>query len=173
MATYLTRHGETNFNKSNLIQGHSKDSILTPKGKEQILSLANDLRNRIFDVIYVSDLPRTIECANILEQELNWKNIIRTVFLREQQQGLFEGLPYNFSDFQILKKHERLNDKTYKKLIEQYQAESIHLFKKRIQAFFKDIDSTKENLCITHGGVISIITKKDNIKNGRIYLLNN
>lgn len=86
---YIVRHGETEWNVKNIIQGQS-NSNLTEKGIEQARKTGDDLKDINFDAIFSSDSTRTHNTAEIikLEREL----IIETShLLRERNFGKFEG----------------------------------------------------------------------------------
>ncbi|MGD1823252.1 MAG: histidine phosphatase family protein [Pleomorphochaeta sp.] len=74
MKIYITRHGQTDFNKENKVCGLS-DIDLNEKGKEQALYLRdNIIKNELtFDTIYVSPLKRAKQTAQPIEQYLNKK----------------------------------------------------------------------------------------------------
>ena len=63
---YLVRHGETEWNRSGRIQGHS-DVPLSEHGKSQMNMLAKRLADRRFSAVYTSDLSRAIESAETIE----------------------------------------------------------------------------------------------------------
>lgn len=48
---YIVRHGQTEWNKKGIIQGHS-DSPLTKEGKEKAKLLAGNLNDIKFDYIF-------------------------------------------------------------------------------------------------------------------------
>ncbi|MEK1831722.1 histidine phosphatase family protein [Priestia megaterium] len=59
---YLIRHGQTDWNKNKLIQGHA-DIPLNEAGKQQAKRVAERFRDIHIDVIYTSDLLRAQETA--------------------------------------------------------------------------------------------------------------
>lgn len=66
MEIYMTRHGETLWNKQRRMQGR-KDSLLTEKGKADAKRLKKRLETLNFDGIYASPLGRAMETAEILK----------------------------------------------------------------------------------------------------------
>jgi len=58
---YLTRHGETDYNKKGYLQGSSIDSSLNELGKKQADLFFEAYKHRSFDKIYTSVLKRSIE----------------------------------------------------------------------------------------------------------------
>lgn len=86
---YIVRHGETEWNVKNIIQGQS-NSNLTEKGIEQAKKAGHELKDINFDAIFSSDSTRAHNTAKIikLEREL----LIETShLLRERNFGNFEG----------------------------------------------------------------------------------
>ena len=72
---YIIRHGETNWNKEEIIQGH-KNSKLSKKGKQQARNVGKKLRDYEFDVIYSSDLNRALDTASYINKYHNQVIII-------------------------------------------------------------------------------------------------
>ena len=81
---YLTRHGETDYNKQKIVQGSGINSDLNDTGKDQALRFYQAYKNVPFDAVYVSELKRTHQTvahfANTHKQptimpefnEINW-----------------------------------------------------------------------------------------------------
>ena len=66
MRLYLVRHGETEYNKTGRVQGHS-EVPLNETGAEQVACLARRLAgDGLIDHIYASDLRRTAMSAEII-----------------------------------------------------------------------------------------------------------
>ena len=87
---YLTRHGETEWNKIRRMQGH-KDSPLTELGRKQAAWLAERLGNKMFSHIYTSPLGRAKETATIINKTLN-TILIEDNRLKEIDLGNWEGM---------------------------------------------------------------------------------
>ena len=77
--TYFV-HGTSIHNKKGTAAGW-QGSKLTRKGKRQAKKLGELVRNKIFDVIFCSDLNRAVETANLAFSEKNF--IIQDKRLRE------------------------------------------------------------------------------------------
>lgn len=56
---YIVRHGETDFNKQNLIQGRSIDASLNALGHRQAQAFYDYYKHTKFDKVYTSSLHRT------------------------------------------------------------------------------------------------------------------
>lgn len=88
----VIRHGETEWNVANRVQGHG-DSRLTAAGRAQARSLARRLASEHFDLLVSSDLGRALETAQPLA-EASGHAIRRDPRLRERSFGAGEGLSY-------------------------------------------------------------------------------
>jgi broad specificity phosphatase PhoE len=56
---YLIRHGQTEYNLQNIVQGSGVDTDLNEKGRAQALAFFNHYRDIPFDKIYTSSLKRS------------------------------------------------------------------------------------------------------------------
>lgn len=56
---YVVRHGQTDFNLNNIVQGSGVDSDLNTRGQEQALAFYRAYRQVPFDKVYTSALKRT------------------------------------------------------------------------------------------------------------------
>jgi 2,3-bisphosphoglycerate-dependent phosphoglycerate mutase len=87
----LTRHGETEENKHDIIAGW-KPGRLSPKGKKQIARLAGQLRNAPIDAILSSDLKRCKDTVAAINKYHN-APVRYLKSLRELGGGVFDGKP--------------------------------------------------------------------------------
>ena len=86
----LVRHGETGWNRSGRIQGHT-DVPLNEHGSQQMTMLAKRLAGCNFSTVYASDLSRATESAGTIVE--GREASIRTDSdLREFSYGEWEGL---------------------------------------------------------------------------------
>jgi probable phosphoglycerate mutase len=98
LTLYFCRHGETEANVQKRFQGWSKDTPLTPKGREQSGIIARSLRAAAPDfrnLVYVSSpLPRACATMEIILGELDLpKDGYRTDSrLQEINLGIWDGL---------------------------------------------------------------------------------
>ena len=103
---YITRHGQTELNKKNILQGRS-DHPLNDEGRRQAAALHDSFakNNITFLYVYSSPLIRAAETAKIIS---GCSSIITDERLTEMDYGPYEGtdltnLPpeivYFFSDF--------------------------------------------------------------------------
>ena len=89
-AWYLVRHGETSWNRSGRIQGHT-DVPLNEHGRQQMTMLAKRLAGCSFSAVYASDLSRATRSAEMIvkgHQAPIWTDSD----LREFSYGEWEGL---------------------------------------------------------------------------------
>ena len=86
---FLIRHGETEWNRQNRLQGNS-DINLSPEGFHQAIMLAEHAPFQHVDAIYSSDLTRALATANILAEKFDLT--VKTMpALRETNFGDWEG----------------------------------------------------------------------------------
>jgi len=87
---YLFRHGETNWNRDNLIQGVS-DIPLNETGFGQARELAEALVGKGLQVLISSDSIRAQQTAGVIAEEYGLK-VFPTPHLRETHFGVSEGM---------------------------------------------------------------------------------
>ncbi len=152
MHIYLIRHGE---DLPGYRGGWSRYS-LTNVGRKQIIDLSKKiLEDRIsFDHIISSDLPRALESAEILSEQLKKSLVVEPLF-REYNNGLLAGLSNKEADerfpglyFNAIKMDEHFPE-----------GESPNEYYARInKALDKVISDDKDVIIVTHGGVIDVIS---------------
>ncbi len=91
MKFYITRHGETDWNNQNLIQGQI-DNPLNQTGINQAKAKASFFNNITPDLIISSELKRACETLNIIKEATGWntKQITDNSFI-ERNFGALEG----------------------------------------------------------------------------------
>ena len=88
---YLIRHGQTDFNLRNIVQGSGVDSSLNDKGRLQARAFYNVYQNVSFDKIYTSALKRSQESViSFLEKDIPHEALAG---LNEISWGTKEGHP--------------------------------------------------------------------------------
>ncbi len=87
---YLVRHGNTQWNLENRIQGHT-DVPLCELGRYRVKALARELADVSFSAVYSSDLSRTVETAQIIVNGYG-VSVQTDPDLREFSYGEWEGL---------------------------------------------------------------------------------
>ncbi len=156
---YLIRHGETQWNRDGIHQGHM-DSPLTEHGKRQARQLGErfagmDLK---FDAIYSSDLGRAVQTAEAICEPIGQKDIIQQApGLRERALGVLEGLTYPQIAEKLPEDH-RLHtsgDPHYRPK----NGESWADIFERASRVLRNIAGNHDEqtvLCVSHGGVVSM-----------------
>lgn len=175
----LIRHGQTDMNKDRLYYGRL-DVPINETGKEQA---ENTRKNLVeleidYDKIYSSPMKRAYETAEIV----NYKNleIEKDDELREMDFGIFEGLSYK----EIIKKYPEEMEKLKKdwKTYSYVTGENPFMLQKRALKFLEKIDKNKNNMVVTHWGIICTLLSflfsselegywKYQVKNGGIVII--
>ena len=175
----LIRHGQTDMNKDQLYYGRL-DVPINETGKEQA---ENTRKNLVefeidYDKIYSSPMKRAYETAEIV----NYKNleIEKDDELREMDFGIFEGLSYK----EIIKKYPEEMEKLKKdwKTYSYVTGENPFMLQKRALKFLEKIDKNKNNMVVTHWGIICTLLSflfsselegywKYQVKNGGIVII--
>lgn len=127
-AVYLVRHGETEWNTQDILQGHL-DSALTERGLEQARELVERFRDVVFAAIFSSDVTRAQRTAEIIALERKMA-VGTSKLLRERNWGRYDGVAA-----------QRYREEC-KELIERYNAMSRD--QRWSFKFFDDIESFEE-----------------------------
>lgn len=153
MELYIVRHGETEFNRANILQGASIPSQLNSKGEKQASLLGERLKKIKFDHIYTSDLNRAKKTAEIISGQLDFvPQITECRDLRERNYGDFEG--HTWDDVR-----KNLNTDAQRSVVwAPPNGESLYDVKNRIEKFLDYVKSKHgENdniLVVTHNGAV-------------------
>ena len=155
---YLIRHGETEWNTKELLQGHS-DSPLTEEGKIKILELAGKLAEIHFDHAFSSDLLRAKQTAEMLI--LNRQLAINTTrLLRERAYGQHEGRhrdEFRAKNKALIEQFEKLSRQEQMKFKYAEDVESDDEVVQRLLVFLREAAVAYEGNTIlmgSHGGVL-------------------
>ncbi len=91
MTLYIIRHGETEFNKLQIVQGSGVDSDLNETGQEQARAFFNTYQHIDFELVVTSRLRRTHQTVrHFLDRNIPW---IEMEDINEISWGAHEGLP--------------------------------------------------------------------------------
>jgi broad specificity phosphatase PhoE len=157
---FITRHGETLCNKSNIIQGR-QNVPLNEKGKEQAHQKAIQFKNNSIEYIVTSPLTRTIETASLISEDLGISDFMICEDLIARSYGPWEGemiQTINEKYQELLKNMREWSlDKIYS-ISPLEEIESYEKVSKRVFDVFRSMLSKYPNqngLFITHGGVIT------------------
>lgn len=159
MKIYLTRHGETEWNKELRMQGW-KNSNLTEKGIEDAKSLGKHLKNIDFDLIYSSPLKRALDTAKYIRGIKDTKIVINENF-KEMNFGLWEGMNEEELTKQYPKEYEIFLQKP--QLFKPFGGETFIEFVQRVEKGLYDVIDSNSNtdniLIVAHAVVIKAIMK--------------
>ena len=132
MRLFFVRHGQTDWNRQDRIQGHT-DIPLNTTGIMQAEELRNQIKARglKFDVVYASPLKRVQKTAEIVADGQNEVIIDRR--LMERGAGEFEGRPcIEFFNSEIDFLNPEIN-------ADNYGVEPINDFTARVHGFLQDL----------------------------------
>ena len=150
------RHGQTEFNVKNIVQGHS-DSPLTPEGIIKIKEVAKKFHDKKFDLAFSSDLLRARRTAEIIALEHKLE-VETTALLRERNFGEFEA-----KESQALETYYRLLEKLDTNERFKYSdhgVESDESVATRLMTFIRETAIThpgKNIFVATHGSVLRVL----------------
>lgn len=149
MKLYIVRHGETEENIKNIIMGHHH-GVLSKLGKEQVVKLANQLKNYQFNHIYSSDLQRCVDTTMEIRKFHPNTPITFTKQLRETNFGVFQGVKDANIDW------NQLGPDIMTRKLE--DGESFGEVVNRINLFLEGLKKDHKNdsvLIVTHSGAIN------------------
>lgn len=149
MKFYVTRHGETAWNRENKVCGVT-DLALNETGREQAERTAELLRGKEISRILCSPMIRAQETARIINAGRNLP-LVLDARLREQDYGIFEGAPRDDPDFLS---HKRMFAARYP------GGESHMLTARRVYSLLEEAKERYAGealLLVCHGGICRII----------------
>lgn len=151
---YLVRHGETDWNLANKIQG-STDIPLNENGRQQARELAEKLAGMDKQVacIYTSGLQRALETAQIIGNRLGMEPVV-SPGLKEICMGEWEGLTWK----QVRESDSESYQQWYnnRRYTVPPQGESYEQLLQRLMPVLRQMmsESTGDVLVVTHSAVI-------------------
>jgi broad specificity phosphatase PhoE len=152
---FLVRHGETDWNKAERIQGHT-DTHLNETGIKQAEVTADFLKDKHIDLIISSDLARAKETAEIIAKATG-AEIIFDEALREMYYGSLEGLFIP----EVNEKYGGFLDRPYKELGGEIFEEVEERAMRALHKHRKDYEH-KNVVLVSHGALLGLVIK--NIK---------
>ena len=154
----LIRHGETEWNSQQRMQGHS-NSDLSSLGQAQIQALGQWMKNVPFDHIYSSDSLRAKQTAEAITQ-FSGHELQFDQRLREKNLGVFEGL----TSEEARERHPEVF-RLFKTAGSKYvidEGESTQQLQDRALEIVNEIrikHPEERVLLVTHGGFIRVVMK--------------
>ncbi len=144
---YFVRHGETDWNKNKLCQGHT-DIALNDVGRGQAQALGEKIGTLPFCSIYTSPLKRAHETAVILNKALPHLSLTLVDHLKERHYGQLEGGP----SFQMYEQEEQ--EQKNPGFFQEKGIEPRDKFKERILlGINRALESAEVPLIVSHGRV--------------------
>ena len=169
LTIYLTRHGETQWNIENRLQG-SMDSELTEKGISDTKFLSKKLSEIEINKIYSSPSKRAVKTAEIIRNNSEVL-IIELDGLKEINFGEWEGKTKSEINEGYLNKFSSLWDSPHTYDHIPHRGESLNDFIDRVENVMAEILRTNDFgnvLIVTHAVVLATIVayfKKASIEN--------
>ncbi|MDP6561634.1 MAG: class I tRNA ligase family protein [Candidatus Peribacteraceae bacterium] len=151
----LVRHGQTEYNKENKIQGGGIDLSLDETGKTQAEATAKNLKGKTFDAIICSDRKRAIETAQIIAKEIGMDTPIQFPVLRERMLGEWSGKTYEDITTDFPMPNEATNPAFHS--LTPPEGESLTEFLLRIEKAYDEIlekYAGKNVLLVSHRGTM-------------------
>lgn len=156
MKIYITRHGETEWNRAGKMQGW-KNSNLTEKGIENAKKLGESLKQINFDCIYCSPLGRAVETAKCIRGDKETQIVLKES-LKEMGFGLWEGMEH--IKVEELYPNQKFNFWNKPNLYEPVEGESFEQLLCRARQALDEIISNTEHeniLIVSHAIFIKAI----------------
>lgn len=157
MKITFARHGESTANTLHVFSNHQADHPLTEKGKAQALALANRLLDQKFSAFYSSPIPRAVETAQIVSDQIHLQFKIHNG-LKEFDAGVLEGRSDEnaWAEFSALWKGWFTEELGNKKI---EGGESLVEIRDRLGNFLVEVlqqhpETDASIFCITHGGLL-------------------
>lgn len=181
MEILLIRHGQSNGNKTNMVQG-TMDQGLSDLGREQAKKLATYFNKNDISAIYASNLGRAIQTAEPSAQKLSLE-IKTDADLQEAAFGIWEGLTYDEVKEKYPTEYSAWHKNYYARppWFESFELHQTRI-RKAIENILKNHSIADKVAVFTHGGSIKTqigyflkLTGEDlaqfTIKNGSLTLL--
>ncbi|KAA8531725.1 hypothetical protein F0562_006558 [Nyssa sinensis] len=158
----VIRHGETEWNASNRIQGHL-DVELNEAGRQQAAAVGDRLsKEPKVSVVYTSDLKRALETAEIIAHSCSGLEVIKDPDLRERHLGDLQGVVF----------HEaaKVNPKAFQAFTSRGTDQEIPGGGESLDQLYQRCTSSLQRIgtkhkgervvVVTHGGVIEALYKR-------------
>jgi broad specificity phosphatase PhoE len=157
---YIVRHGETDHNVNQIIQGHL-DTDLNENGMSQAIKMGHKLAEIKFDNAFSSDLKRAHKTAQLItekkEVEVKTDKLLREMYLGSYEGRKIEDFHKELGDLiahrDSLPAEERLT----------HRVADIETDKEIVDRFMDFFNSTndltkgKRNLLVTHGAAMRVL----------------
>lgn len=158
---YFVRHGETDWNLQDRIQGHT-DIPLNATGISQSMELRQLLSDVCFSAAFSSDLSRAQQTAELILTPSPLP-VLPSFALRERSAGALEGLHKETFEEKIrpfLSSEQALHYESYMQTPWHPELETSHSVFKRVSEFLFPLAGhypKQQVLIVSHGGVLRSI----------------
>ncbi len=155
----MTRHGETDWNIAQILQGWI-DVPLNDTGRQQARELAQDLADSGFSVIVSSPLRRALETAEIIAEVWQLPPPVLHEGLKERYFGEVQGMPKSELSVSHPGLHQEIQRRNPAAAFD--DGESLDHFADRVLGALFDIGHSYPGarvLAMTHGWVMDVITR--------------
>jgi len=167
MKLYVARHGRTNYNDLNLCNSDpAVDVHITVEGTKQAQALAGKLKDIAIDRIFVSELRRTRQTADIVNQ-FHHAEIEVDPLLNDHRSG-YEGKPAEL----LIAAMDAAEDRWTARFND---GESVQDMKQRVAQFLDKLKAEPYDavLVVTSGWVVcAVIAIIQNISNEQAWAIN-
>ncbi len=154
---YLARHGETEYNRCDQIQGRGIDASLNDTGIRQARAIAHHLQDASIHQIISSSLKRSRQTAETVAK-IHRLNVLSYRDLDEMDFGILEGKPISEIESELKKLHDRWKSGNIDFALK--QGESPNAVFKRADSrarMIVDEHQHKNLLFILHGRLLRIL----------------
>ncbi|MBK1681223.1 hypothetical protein CKO20_12670 [Rhodocyclus tenuis] len=155
----LIRHGETDWNAGDRIQG-SMDIPLNDVGLAQARATGARLAGEHFDAFYTSDLTRARQTADAIATAIGLAPILDPEF-RERRYGVFEGLTRTEASQQYPQEYAAIVRRDAD-CVPPGKGESLTQHSSRVTAALQRVAAAhlgSSVLIVTHGGVLDLVNR--------------
>lgn len=154
---YLARHGQTEYNRCNQIQGRGIDASLNDTGRRQARAIADHLQVANLHRIFSSSLKRSRETAQVVADAYGLE-VESHPELDEMNFGVLEGRPISEieSELEALHQNWKSGNVTHASREGESPAAVLHRAGGRIEDIIREHPNTNL-LFVLHGRLLRII----------------
>lgn len=154
---YLARHGETEYNRCNQIQGRGIDASLNETGCQQAKAIAGHLQDVNFHRVFSSSLKRSRETADIVAKSFGLE-VEAHSDLDEMNFGVLEGRPISEIETELQTLHQNWKSGKVDYACENGESPSVVLERagSRVESIIKEHRSMNL-LFVLHGRLLRIL----------------
>ena len=167
----LLRTAENLYSKAGLIAGNV-DTSLSPEGMDQTKIACSRLKNNMWNILYTSDMKRSIESADIIKDNCS-------VINHEVMECLYARDYGNFTGLSLEQIYNQYGQTVSDHMLNSYDdtppsGETLANIQSRIQFFYDKkllpkLNEGKNILCVLHHDVLFVILNHINMLNNEQY----